>query len=112
MSQACYLLIMSARGKQRPVEAIRRAAWRIMDATVVKSLAASSWLGRRGPTALAVLVLIGVFAPALGNLLRPYVGQAVFVLLALAFMQSIPQTCVLSLLDRLLPYWALAGPCW
>lgn len=46
------------------------------------------WLGRHGPAALAVMVLVGIATPALGAVLRPYVAEAVFILLVLAFMRA------------------------
>lgn len=47
-----------------------------------------AWLGRRGSAALAVMVIVGVLTPPLGELLRPYVREAVFVLLTLAFLRT------------------------
>lgn len=46
------------------------------------------WLGQRGSTALAVMVLVGILTPPLGEVLRPFVGEAVFALLALAFLRT------------------------
>jgi hypothetical protein len=48
---------------------------------------ALSWLGRQGPRAIGAIVLIGVAAPPLGRVLRPYLAEAVFLLLVLAFLR-------------------------
>jgi hypothetical protein len=48
---------------------------------------ALAWLGRQGPRAIAALVLIGIAAPPLGALCRPFVAEAIFVLLAIAFLR-------------------------
>lgn len=47
-----------------------------------------AWLGRQGARALAVVVVIGVAVPPLGHLLRPYLTEAVVVLLAMAFLRA------------------------
>jgi hypothetical protein len=44
-------------------------------------------LGRQGPRALAVIVVIGIAVPPLGTLLRPWLPEAVFLLLTLAFLR-------------------------
>jgi BASS family bile acid:Na+ symporter len=44
-----------------------------------------AWLGRQGPRAVAALVFIGVAVPPLGALLRPFVTEAIFLLLTIAF---------------------------
>jgi BASS family bile acid:Na+ symporter len=46
-----------------------------------------AWLGRQGTRAIAALVFIGIVLPPLGALLRPFVTEAIFVLLCLAFMR-------------------------
>lgn len=48
---------------------------------------ALAWLGRQGTRAIAALVVLGLVVPPLGDLLRPYVGEAVFVLLCISFMR-------------------------
>ncbi|TCH96213.1 Na+-dependent transporter [Roseococcus sp. SYP-B2431] len=48
---------------------------------------ALAWLGRQGPRAMGVIVLIGVAVPPLGRVLRPYLAEAVFLLLVLAFLR-------------------------
>jgi len=49
---------------------------------------ALTWLGRRGPSALAAMIVIGIATPPLGAALRPYVAEAVFLLLTLAFLRA------------------------
>src|SRR4051794_19058683 len=48
---------------------------------------ALAWLGRQGTRAVAALVIIGIAAPALGEWLRPYVTEAIFLLLCVSFMR-------------------------
>jgi BASS family bile acid:Na+ symporter len=55
----------------------------IVDAPV----AALSWLGRQGTRAVAALVVIGIVLPSIGAILKPYVTEAVFVLLCIAFLR-------------------------
>jgi BASS family bile acid:Na+ symporter len=49
--------------------------------------AALSWLGRQGTRAVAALVVIGIVLPSVGALLKPFVTEAVFVLLCIAFLR-------------------------
>lgn len=51
---------------------------------------ALAWLGRQGTRALAALVFIGIAAPPLGAILRPYVTAAIFLLLCISFMRIDP----------------------
>jgi len=51
---------------------------------------ALSWLGRRGTQAVAALVVIGIAVPAIGALLKPYVTEAIFALLCVAFLRVDP----------------------
>jgi hypothetical protein len=55
----------------------------IVDAPV----AALSWLGRQGTRAVAALVVIGIALPTIGAILKPYVTEAVFLLLCIAFLR-------------------------
>jgi hypothetical protein len=48
---------------------------------------ALSWLGRQGTRAIAALVFIGLAVPPLGELLKPFVTEAIFVLLCISFMR-------------------------
>jgi BASS family bile acid:Na+ symporter len=50
-------------------------------------LALLSWLGRQGTRAVAALVVIGIALPSIGAVLKPYVTEAVFVLLCIAFLR-------------------------
>ncbi len=51
------------------------------------SAALLSWLGRQGTRAVAALVVIGIAVPPIGALLKPFVTEAVFVLLCVAFLR-------------------------
>src|SRR6266849_104809 len=46
-----------------------------------------SWLGRQGTRAVAALIVIGIAVPSIGSLLKPFVTEAVFVLLCIAFLR-------------------------
>jgi BASS family bile acid:Na+ symporter len=48
---------------------------------------ALAWLGRQGTRAIAALVVFGIAVPPLGELLRPYVAEAIFLLLCISFMR-------------------------
>jgi hypothetical protein len=48
---------------------------------------ALAWLGRQGPRALAAVVLVALALPALDALLRPFVTEAIFALLCVAFLR-------------------------
>jgi BASS family bile acid:Na+ symporter len=48
-------------------------------------LRALAWLGRQGTRAVAALVVIGIALPPLGEVLRPYVAEAIFLLLCISF---------------------------
>jgi hypothetical protein len=52
--------------------------------------AALAWLGRQGTTAVAVSILLGIFLPPLGALIRPFFPETVFILLCLAFLRVDP----------------------
>lgn len=49
--------------------------------------AALSWLGRQGSRAVAGLVVIGIGFPWIGAAMKPYLTEAIFVLLCIAFLQ-------------------------
>lgn len=49
--------------------------------------AALSWLGRQGTRAVAALIVFGIVLPPVGALLKPFVAEAVFVLLCIAFVR-------------------------
>ncbi len=46
-----------------------------------------SWLGRHGTHAIAALIAIGIALPLIGAVLKPFVTEAVFVLLCIAFFR-------------------------
>ncbi len=46
-----------------------------------------TWIGGQGARAIAALVFIGVAVPPLGEFLKPYVAQAIFLLLCISFMR-------------------------
>jgi predicted Na+-dependent transporter len=48
---------------------------------------ALAWLGRQGTRALATLVFIGIAVPPLGAVLKPFVTEAIFLLLVISFMR-------------------------
>jgi hypothetical protein len=62
------------------VEVLRRL---VLDAPA----AVLSWLGRQGTRAVAALIAIGIVMPSIGVLLKPYVPEAVFLLLCIAFLR-------------------------
>jgi hypothetical protein len=48
---------------------------------------ALTWLGHQGTRAIAALVFFGIACPPIGELLRPFVTEAVFLLLCISFMR-------------------------
>jgi predicted Na+-dependent transporter len=46
-----------------------------------------AWLGRQGTRAIAALVFLGIAVPPLGEVLKPYVAEAIFLLLCISFMR-------------------------
>jgi hypothetical protein len=48
---------------------------------------ALTWLGGQGTRAIAALVFIGIAVPPLGELLKPFVTEAIFLLLSISFMR-------------------------
>lgn len=56
--------------------------------TILNSTAALlSLLGRQGPRAVAALIVIGIALPPVGAWFKPFVTEAVFVLLCIAFLR-------------------------
>jgi hypothetical protein len=53
-------------------------------------VAALAWLGRQGTRAVAALVFIGLALPPVDAALRPWVTEAIFVLLCIAFLRVEP----------------------
>src|SRR5712675_901353 len=54
------------------------------------TLTALSWLGRQGTRAVAALVFIGIAVPPIDALLKPFVTEAIFGLLFIAFLRVDP----------------------
>jgi BASS family bile acid:Na+ symporter len=50
-------------------------------------LRALAWLGGQGTRAIAALVFIGIAVPPVGELLKPFVTEAIFLLLCISFMR-------------------------
>jgi hypothetical protein len=48
---------------------------------------ALAWLGGQGTQAIAALVFIGIALPPLGAVLKPFVTEAIFLLLSISFMR-------------------------
>jgi hypothetical protein len=46
-----------------------------------------AWLGRQGTRAIAAVVFVGIAVPPVGRLLKPWVTEAIFVLLVIAFVR-------------------------
>ena len=59
----------------------------ILQNSIAVPVKALAWLGRQGTRAIASLVLIGLAVPPLGELLKPFVTEAIFVLLCISFMR-------------------------
>jgi hypothetical protein len=49
--------------------------------------AALAWLGRQGTRAVAAIVFIGIAVPPIGAVCKPFVTEAIFLLLCIAFMR-------------------------
>jgi len=62
-----------------------------MPVTFQKSIAvpvqALAWLGRQGTRAIAALVFVGIVVPPIGDALKPFVTEAIFILLCISFMR-------------------------
>src|SRR5258707_2149047 len=48
---------------------------------------ALGWLGGQGTRAIAALVFIGIAVPPIGELVKPFVTEAIFLLLCISFMR-------------------------
>jgi hypothetical protein len=71
--------------------------------------AALAWLGRQGTRAIAAVVFIGIAVPPLGALLKPFVTEAIFVLLTIAFLR-VDLATLRSHIER--PALVLAATAW
>ena len=49
-----------------------------------------AWLGRHGTRAVAISAILGLMLPQLSAFFRPYVSEAIFILLVLAFLRVDP----------------------
>jgi BASS family bile acid:Na+ symporter len=58
---------------------------------------ALAWLGRQGTRAVAALVFIGLALPPVDAVLKPHVGEAIFVLLCIAFLRVEPDVLRIEL---------------
>jgi predicted Na+-dependent transporter len=58
-----------------------------MSSLTAAAAAALAWLGRQGTRAIAAIVFIGIAVPPLGALLKPFVTEAIFALLCIAFLR-------------------------
>jgi predicted Na+-dependent transporter len=59
----------------------------ILKQTLALPLRALTWLGGQGTRAVAALVFIGIAVPPLGEVLKPFVAEAIFLLLCISFMR-------------------------
>src|SRR5229473_4507873 len=59
----------------------------MLQRAVVLPVRALAWLGDQGTRAIAALVFIGIAAPPIGQLLKPFVSEAIFLLLCISFMR-------------------------
>src|SRR6266700_3506628 len=48
---------------------------------------ALTWIGGQGTRAVAALVFIGIAVPPLGEFVKPFVTEAIFLLLCISFMR-------------------------
>lgn len=58
-----------------------------LQSIVALPVRALAWLGGQGTRAIAALVFIGIAAPPIGELLKPFVTEAIFLLLCISFMR-------------------------
>ncbi len=80
----------------------------LIDAVAVP-VQALAWLGRQGTRAIAALVIIGIAVPPLGEWLRQFVTEAIFLLLCISFMR----VDIFALRDQLRrPAVVLAATAW
>ena len=59
----------------------------VLQTALALPLRGLTWLGDQGTRAVAALVVFGIAIPPLGALLRPYVTEAIFLLLVISFMR-------------------------
>ena len=59
----------------------------LLQRTAAIPVRALAWLGGQGTRAIAALVFIGIAVPPVGELLKPFVTEAIFMLLCISFMR-------------------------
>jgi hypothetical protein len=59
----------------------------ILQSCIALPARALAWLGNQGTRAIAALVFIGIAVPPVGELLKPFVTEAIFLLLCISFMR-------------------------
>ena len=59
----------------------------ILQRCIALPVRALAWLGCQGTRAVAALVFIGIAVPPVGEFLKPYVAEAIFLLLCISFMR-------------------------
>jgi hypothetical protein len=70
--------------RRAPFESHMPAA---LQKTIAIHVQALAWLGDQGTRAVAALVFIGIAVPPIGQLLKPFVTEAIFLLLCISFMR-------------------------
>ena len=60
---------------------------------LLKPVPAFAWLGRQGTRAIATLVFVGIVVPPIGNLLKSFVTESIFLLLCISFAGLILRYC-------------------
>jgi len=63
-----------------------------LQSVIALPVRALAWLGSLGTRAIAALVVLGIAVPPLGELLRPYVAEAIVLLLIISFMRVDPSS--------------------
>lgn len=84
----CTSILVGRHGRNTRVGMGARKPLRMNPLTA--SAAALAWFGRQGTRAVATLVFIGIAVPPIDALLKPFVSEAIFVLLCLAFLRVDP----------------------
>jgi hypothetical protein len=74
----------------------------ILPNIAARTAQALAWLGSQGTRAIAALVFIGIAVPPLGELLKPYVTEAIFALLCLSFLRVDLSACEIICAGRAL----------
>ena len=80
-----------------------------LQTTAALPVRALTWLGGQGTRAVAALVFLGIALPPVGEVLKPFVTEAIFVLLCISFMR-VDATALRDHLRR--PGLVLAATAW